>query len=195
MSAFEDAKDRLRVASTAVATAERDHRASGSYITLDALRLARDAETRAQIAADRALLDEMREESRKLIAEAKAALDAAIDRKQTALNSQPRVRGISNVMHPQMRLFNDDIESAMDALHELEAPIVKAEFDLRWAENSYRRLCAERDAIDNHCCLDYTDHRANHPREQRWEETINMYAARDFTPLHEALKRGERVTA
>lgn len=195
MSAFEDAKDRLRNASTAVATAERDHRASGSYITLDALRLARDAETRAQIAADRALLDEMREESRKLIAEAKAAIDAAIDRKRTAMNSQPRVRGISNVMHLQMRLFNDDIESAMDALHELEAPIVKAEFALRWAENSYRRLCAEREAIDNHCCLDYTEHRANNPREQRWEETIDMHAARDFTPLHEALKRGERVTS
>jgi len=192
MSALEDAKDRLRVASIAVGIAEREHRAANTPLTRDALTLARDAETLAQIAADRALLDEMREESRELIAEARAALDAAIDRKHGALAEQGESRGYGGTFHPQMRLFNDDIDAAMNALDELETPIRRAEFDLRWAENSYRRLCAEREAIDNHCCLDYTEHRENHPREQRWEATTDMYAARDFTPMVEALKRGER---
>lgn len=193
MTALDDAKDRLRVASHAVAIAEREFREDKSHVKLGALRLARDAETRAQIASDRALLDEMREESRELIAEARAALDAAIDRKHDALNNQGESRGYGGTFHPQMRLFNDDIDAAMDNLHELESPIRRAEFDLRWAENSYRRLCAEREAIDNHCCLDYTEHRENHPREQRWEDTTDMYAARDFTPMVEALKRGERA--
>lgn len=190
MNALDDAKDRLRVASHAVAIAEREFRETKSHTTLGALKLARDAETRAQIAADRALLDEMREESRELIIEARAALDAAIDRKHDAV--RPAL-GTGIYSHPQMRLFNDDIDAAMNALDELETPIRRAEFDLRWAENSYRRLCAEREAIDNHCCLDYTDRRENHPREQRWEDTIDMYAARDFTPMVEALKRGERA--
>lgn len=193
MSAFDDAKDRLRVASIAVGIAEREHRATDTQLTRDALILARDAETLAQIAADRALLDEMREESRELISEARAALDAAIDRKHDGLSAQPKPRGIPNVMHPQMRLFNEDIEAAMDVLHELESPIVRAEFDLRWAENSYRRLCAEREARGEFDCMDYTEHRADRPREQRWEDTTDMYAARDFTPMIDAFKRGERT--
>ena len=193
MNAFEDAKDRLRVASIAVGIAEREHRADNTPITRDALTLARDAETLAQIAADRALLDEMREESRELIAEARAALDAAIDRKHDGLAAQPKPRGIPNVMHPQMRMFNEDIEAAMDALHELESPIFRAEYDLRWAENSYRRLCAEREAVENHCCLDYTEHRTEGRRAKQQEDVDDMYAARDFTPLVEALKRGEKA--
>jgi hypothetical protein len=188
---FDAAKSQLRVAWLAKEQAEREFRANPAR-GLAALNAARDAETRAQLTADRALVAVMREESRELIAEARAAMDAAIDRKHAALAAQPKPRGIPNVMHPQMRMFNEDIAATSDALHELELPIVNAEINLRWAEESYKRLCAQREAVDNYCCLDYTERRTDHPRAARQEEVDDMYAARDFTPMVEAMKRGEK---
>jgi hypothetical protein len=188
---FDAAKSQLRVAWLAKESAEREFRANPAR-GLAALNAARDAETRAQLTADRALVAVMREESRELIAEARAAMDAAIDRKHAALNAQGESRGYGGTFHPQMRMFNEDIAATSDALHELELPIVNAEINLRWAEDAYARLCAERDAVDNYCCLDYTEHRTEGRRAKQREEADDMYAARDFTPLVEALKRGEK---
>lgn len=188
--AFEDAKDRLRAASRAVEVAEREFRANKAT-GLPALKLARDYETRCQLDADRAALDVLHEETRELIAEARAALDAANNRKYAALAAQPKARGISNVMHPQMQLFNDDIYVAFNTLHDLEAPIKKARFDLEWAERAYARQCKERQAVDNHICCDYTEYKQNHPRAARQEEYDDMFAYRDFTPWIERCRKAE----
>ena len=187
---FDAAKSRLRVAWLAKESAEREFRANPAT-GLPALKRAREAETLAQLVADRALVAVGREEIRDLIVEARAALDAAINSKHDALSAQPKPRGIPNVMHPQMQMFNEEIDAAMDALHALESPIRRAEFDLRWAENAYTRQCAERDAVDNHCCLDYTETKTDSPRAQRQEEYQDMYANRDFSPWIDRCRKAE----
>ena len=131
----------------------------------------------------RAELDVMKAEAHDAIEAARAALEAAFDRKHAAIKANPRNRPWTR--HPDapgMNVLNADIDAAMQALDELEEPISQAEFDLRWAEHAAAREARYRSMSQNYCCLDYTDE-----RERRADIREHNQELADYRPPWQGL--------